>query len=371
MNDDAAAGASSTAGAAQPQRQALQHRLSAQHVLPAASELEVVTLHSASSTFSCAPVQAASSAAGVAAPSSAAAASSSPPTGPPLRFLKRRSDVTRTGGSALSSLLADSDLVTQVYEGGFAVWECAIDLILFMQRQMPSSAAAAASASASAPSASLSSLLFPSGLSGLRVVELGCGHAFPALFALLHGASYVALQDFNAEVLEQATLDNALLNASPNVAPLLLNPHASAADLATAAAAVSSASQQQQAQHVVSERCGFFSGDWSDPALASLLLPAGESSRYDLLLTSDTLYSVAYYPALWSLIQRLLSPKGRALVAAKRYYFGIGGSTRSFADLVAQTPGGGEWTCTVVDTVEDGKSNIREILLVQRTQAQQ
>jgi hypothetical protein len=100
------------------------------------------------------------------------------------------------------------------------------------------------------------------------------------------------------------------------------------------------------------------------------LLPAGESSRYDLLLTSDTLYSVAYYPALWSLIQRLLSPKGRALVAAKRYYFGIGGSTRSFADLVAQTPGGG-WTCTVVDTVEDGKSNIREILLVQRTQAQQ
>jgi len=320
---------------APPARPAVQHRPAAAQALPSAAELEIVTLLPASSSYTCAPVtgsaaSASASAAASAAPTAAAAAVSTP-----LRFLKRRSDVAPSNSAALSPLLETSDLVTQVYEGGFKLWECAIDLILFLQRQSPAMGAPAAQ-----------SLMFPSGLTGMRVVELGCGHAFPALYALQRGASYVAMQDFNAEVVEQATIDNAMLNTQTM-------------GEGVAAGAVVPA----EAQRIVSERCGFFSGDWADPALASMLLPAGDASRYDLLLTSDTLYSVAYYPSLWSLLQRLLAPGGRALVAAKRYYFGIGGSTRAFQELVRATPG---WDVRVVDTVEDGKSNIREILLVQR-----
>ena len=48
---------------------------------------------------------------------------------------------------------------------------------------------------------------------------------------------------------------------------------------------------------------------------------------FDLILTSDTIYSPAATPALWSLIRAQLRPKGVALVAAKSYYFGVGGSS--------------------------------------------
>jgi hypothetical protein len=150
------------------------------------------------------------------------------------------------------------------------------------------------------------------------------------------------MQDYNAEVMEGVTIGNTLLNAAPESVS------------APAAAAVNLSE--------VNARCGFFSGDWRDPALLALM---GGRSSYDLLLTSDTLYSTAYFAPLLSLMQSLLSPRGVALIAAKRYYFGIGGSTVAFRDLVASQKG---WSCEVVDTVEDGRSNIREIMMLRRTE---
>lgn len=221
----------------------------------------------------------------------------------------------------------------------FQVWECAIDLLLFMQRH------------GGPPSAACPAPLFPQGYGGTRVAELGCGHGFPGLYALQRGAGYLALQDYNSEVIETATIDNARLNARP------YSSAGPAAEPAAAAAAAGPMSAQE-----LERRVGFFSGDWSDPALLAMM---GRGS-YDLVLTSDTLYSCAYMLPLFRAIAALLAPTGAALVAAKRYYFGIGGSTMEFADLVKRE-GRGEWTCTLVDTVEDGKSNIREILMLRRT----
>lgn len=219
------------------------------------------------------------------------------------------------------------------------MWECAIDLLLFLQRH-----GSVASSSCPAP-------LFPRGYSGLRVGELGCGHGFPGLYMLQRGCNYLALQDYNSEVIETATIDNARLNA---------RPYSSASS--SAAAEASAAAAAPMSPEELERRVGFFSGDWSDPSLLGMM---GRNS-YDLLLTSDTLYSVAYMSPLFRACAALLAPGGSALVAAKRYYFGIGGSTMEFSDLVKRE-GKGEWSCTLVDTIEDGKSNIREILLLKRT----
>ena len=52
---------------------------------------------------------------------------------------------------------------------------------------------------------------------------------------------------------------------------------------------------------------------------------------------------------------------GVALVAAQRYYFGVGGSTTAFLELVAAD---GELAGEVVREFDDGASNIRELLRI-------
>mmetsp|Transcript_6700 Transcript_6700/g.9066 ORF Transcript_6700/g.9066 Transcript_6700/m.9066 type:complete len:188 (+) Transcript_6700:159-722(+) len=59
--------------------------------------------------------------------------------------------------------------------------------------------------------------------------------------------------------------------------------------------------------------------------------------------------------------KHLIRPRGVALVSSKRYYFGTGGSTQQFLNLIEQNP---ELTGEKVWISEDGKSNIREIVKV-------
>jgi len=66
------------------------------------------------------------------------------------------------------------------------------------------------------------------------------------------------------------------------------------------------------------------------------------------------------------MLERHLRPdSGVALVAAKRYYFGTGGSTEEFRSLLSDLPG---FTCSEVDVIDNGRSNIREVLLVRRSE---
>lgn len=59
---------------------------------------------------------------------------------------------------------------------------------------------------------------------------------------------------------------------------------------------------------------------------------------------------------------------GLALIAAKRYYFGTGGSTEEFRSLLSssQASAHGGFSCEVVEVVDNGRSNIREILAVSK-----
>ena len=63
---------------------------------------------------------------------------------------------------------------------------------------------------------------------------------------------------------------------------------------------------------------------------------------------------------------------GVALVAAKRFYFGVGGGTAAFLSLLRkQRAGAGvALSAEVVRVFEDGASNIREILRVVKPRGQ-
>eukprot|EP01029_Cantina_marsupialis_P001477 TRINITY_DN11258_c0_g1_i1.p1 TRINITY_DN11258_c0_g1~~TRINITY_DN11258_c0_g1_i1.p1 ORF type:complete len:236 (+),score=55.85 TRINITY_DN11258_c0_g1_i1:121-828(+) len=210
-----------------------------------------------------------------------------------LIFLRSKDD---GNSSSLGKITKDSDLLKGVYEGGFKVWECSLDLVRFLQKTTES-------------------------LAGLTVFDVGCGHGIPGILCLQKGAK-VIFQDLNVDVLERCTSVNILSNAPG---------FASSAKL--------------------------IAGNW-DEVPASI-----EPNSVDVILSSETIYCVDYIKSLLSLFRHSLKIGGFALVAAKRFYFGVGGGTLDFMDDVEDFGG---FECETALVLEDGSSNTREILKVTR-----
>jgi hypothetical protein len=82
--------------------------------------------------------------------------------------------------------------------------------------------------------------------------------------------------------------------------------------------------------------------------------------RFETILSSDTIYSSPTMPIFLQSIRSLLSRSGKAYIAAKRYYFGVGGSTAEFVQHITQNCP--DLNVKTVEVFMDGSSNIREIL---------
>ena len=85
-----------------------------------------------------------------------------------------------------------------------------------------------------------------------------------------------------------------------------------------------------------------------------------------LLAPAQTIYSSASTIRLWALIRTLLRRGGVVLLAAKSYYFGVGGSIAEFKGLVAADS---RFACRTLRTFEDGASNRREVLSITRSRS--
>jgi hypothetical protein len=66
---------------------------------------------------------------------------------------------------------------------------------------------------------------------------------------------------------------------------------------------------------------------------------------------------------LLMMIEAHLSNTGVALIASKRFYFGVGGGTLELMELIRQCSA---LCCEVQQVFEDGYSNIREIISLRR-----
>ena len=89
-----------------------------------------------------------------------------------------------------------SDIIPGVYEGGNKVWECSVDLATFLLQNKPELVMS----------------------SNPRVIELGCGHAFPGIAALKIGYHSVVFSDLNSNVIDSATWPNIYLNCKDAMA---------------------------------------------------------------------------------------------------------------------------------------------------------
>jgi len=177
--------------------------------------------------------------------------------------------------SQISTL--ETDLIPGKYEGGLKIWECSIDLANYVSEHT----------------------CFKS---GDTVLELGCGAGLPGLIAYLKGAS-VTFQDYNTEVLKHSTIPNTVLNTTPN-------------EVST-----------------IPEICHYLYGDWGS-IHEKYYCNQVSQTKYDFILTSETIYEKENQKKLLELMKSALKPGGTIYLAAKIFYFGVGGGITDFEALV-------------------------------------
>ena len=157
----------------------------------------------------------------------------------------------------------------------------------------------------------------------------------------------VDFQDYNEDVIKYVTIPNVLLNLGQ-----LIEGKKCESDSRTGFDLLQMARKS----------CRFFSGDWG--SVVDFINPEKvEEMMYDIILTSETIYSVDSYYKLYTFIKRhLKKPDGLAYVAAKTHYFGVGGGTRSFEEMVKTD---GVFGISVCKVFSDGVQ--REILCMKYT----
>lgn len=79
----------------------------------------------------------------------------------------------------------------------------------------------------------------------------------------------------------------------------------------------------------VKENARFYSGDWQKFSALS-----DNKELYDIILTSETIYNPQNHQKLLHCLSDKLKDDGKVYVAAKTYYFGVGGGLRQFEKLI-------------------------------------
>lgn len=175
-------------------------------------------------------------------------------------------------GETLTAEQNHSDLIPGVYEGGLKVWECTFDLGELIAEQEK----------------------YMKLFKHASVLDLGCGSGILGILAAKLGAATVVFQDYNRDVLSNVTLKNYCFNCC---------------------------NDKNDVQS--SAEAHFFSGDWA-------CFGRKVQEQFDVILTSETIYNTSNYGKLINLLKSKLKPGGVVLLAAKAYYFGVGGGLRLF-----------------------------------------
>ncbi|XP_043910253.1 histidine protein methyltransferase 1 homolog [Protopterus annectens] len=220
-----------------------------------------------------------------------------------------------------------SDLIPGVYEGGMKIWECTFDLITYLLENQVQ-------------------------FVGKKVLDLGCGAGLLGMAALKHHATEVHFQDYNATVIETLTIPNVLVNIEEccsgrenqnKTGTQQFTSHLEKNDKCQPQVENDYTDHHSTKRRKVAEveqkncqpRCRFFSGEWLS-FLGLVMNTADLSDKYDIIITSETIYNVDNYPTLHDVLSHLLSEKGVVYVAGKTHYFGVGGGIHLFESFVQE-----------------------------------
>lgn len=202
-------------------------------------------------------------------------------------------------------LTNESDLKKNVYEGGFKVWEGSFDLIDELTNQNID--------------------LTQSHL----ILEIGSGTSLPSSYILgqrIRLGQYsnpltLVLSDFNYDVLRLVTVPNIIIN-------WYLATHDPTDQIRLTSEVLDQFSDDLKKYNI---SLHLVEGSWCDEFLTLI-------GQFDLslILTAETIYSLDSLPILTKILIQSVTkaPHVQALIAAKNYYFGVGGSVIEFTNYI-------------------------------------
>ncbi|ESK88756.1 hypothetical protein Moror_17144 [Moniliophthora roreri MCA 2997] len=246
---------------------------------------------------------------------------------------------------ALAFIDQPSDLVPGVYEGGLKTWECSLDVVDYLNGLKENEGFT---------------------IQGKRVLEIGCGTAIPTVYLLnelfsspvQEKPTEVHFQDYNASALDLVTFPNVILSwyMSPASAAFrnAVVPNEDETDKDANTLPPSDPSEPaelpitpelkaafESSLHERHITLRFFSGSWSGFNLEKT------GGKYDVVVTSETIYRTDSQPSLIDLMEtacKVSDPDEQlgasspspclCVVAAKIFYFGVGGGVTEFVQAV-------------------------------------
>ncbi len=183
-----------------------------------------------------------------------------------------------------------------------------------------------------------------------HVIEMGCGSALPSLVLFQYAVRnqlgiYFTLTDYNADVLRLVTLPNLLLTwvgtlgaeESAELFPETGNPLLGLEESGELYVTPQLLARFREALGGVGITMTFVSGSWTPVGKLLDLVPSAPDLN-TFILGSETIYSPASLEAFTDAIVALMGrvKSGKTMVAAKRVYFGVGGSVDGFREACAQ-----------------------------------
>ncbi|KAF4556102.1 Histidine protein methyltransferase-like protein [Elsinoe fawcettii] len=218
-----------------------------------------------------------------------------------------RTQLMAEDNHTLLTSLSTSDLSSQIYEGGFKTWECSLDLASLLLDRGPRKDIDELSRVA-------------------NVIELGAGSALPSLVLFQHALmeSYAVrftLADYNADVLRLVTIPNLLLTwASLRGKQGMQEENG---DLEVSEEMVDEFERDLKGAGIAIR---LLSGPWGEEMLC--LMPESVQEMTTLVLAAETIYSPVSLQSFVDLVHGVLreGKMNKAYVAAKKFYFGVGGS---------------------------------------------
>ena len=224
------------------------------------------------------------------------------------------------GGEGMVGLGKD-DVKTGVYEGGFKSWESSVDVVKELAKRRKASP-----------------------MDGGRFLELGCGTALPSLavfqWVLQEQDSFDAgemafgLADYNPTVLQLVTLPNLLLSWA-QVSRGAGWDLEGELDIDEGLVKDFLADLEKRKIHL-----HFFSGAWSEEFVKLVAENMGSTTGDITIIGAETIYSPfalkSFAETLLSLMASMNAKEKIALVAAKKVYFGVGGSMEDFCQMVRE-----------------------------------
>jgi protein-histidine N-methyltransferase len=241
--------------------------------------------------------------------------------------------LNKTNGEEFNILIGETgeDLKNGVYEGGLKSWECSFDVIDKLSELKIIENAMTAD-------------------DNINIIELGCGTSLPSIYILKlifqqrmknlnknNNSKQIVkfiLSDFNYDVLRLVTLPNILINWCFTVLSeqefielqkrenIDGNIRDGEIDLTNDLLAKFSDWLRNNDIEI-----NFISGSWCRNFMEIINNKFPEmENQYNIVLTSETIYSPAILPVISEMMVELTYYKGVSILSAKDIYFGVGGS---------------------------------------------